>query len=55
VHIQLGQKVVQAHEVLNKVTMLISRPQTVYIMSIMTTQANKYVEWPPLILINYEG
>lgn len=35
--------------------MPISRPQTVYIVLIMTTQTNKFVEWPPPIPINYEG
>jgi hypothetical protein len=35
--------------------MPISRPQMVYIVPIMTTKANKFVEWPPLIPINCEG
>jgi hypothetical protein len=45
----LGRNVDQTPRVPNMATMPISRPQTVYTTSIMTTPTNKYVGWPPLI------
>jgi hypothetical protein len=55
VSIQFGRKVDQTYEDPSRVTIPISRPQTVYIMPIMTTPANKFIlGWPPLIPLNYE-
>ncbi len=52
---QLGGKVNQIHGLWNKVTIPIPRPKMVYITPIMMTQTNRYMGWPPSILINYEG
>jgi hypothetical protein len=55
VNTQLGRKTNQTHEVPSRVTMFILKPQMVYIVPIMTTQANIFVGWPPPIPINCEG
>ncbi len=52
---QLGGKVNQIHGLWNKVIVPIPRPKMVYITPIMMTQTNRYMGWPPSILINYEG
>jgi hypothetical protein len=38
----------------NRVTMPISKPQTIYTTPIMTIQANIFIGWPPPIPINYK-
>jgi hypothetical protein len=50
---QLGGKVNQIHGLWNKVTVPIPRPKMVYITPIMMTQTNRYMGWPPSILILY--
>jgi hypothetical protein len=52
---QFGRIADETYEHPSRVTIPISRPQMVYIMPIMTTQANKFIlGWPPLIPLNYE-
>jgi hypothetical protein len=52
---QFGRKIDQTYEDPSRLTKPISRPQTVYIAPIMTTQANIFIlGWPPLIPLNYE-
>jgi len=51
---QVGKCINQIYEDLNKVTIPISKLQTVYTTMFMATQANKYVGWPPSIPLNCE-
>jgi len=51
---QVGKCIDQIYEDLNKVTIPISKPQTMYTTMFMATQANRYVGWPPSILLNCE-
>ncbi len=52
---QVGKHINQIYENLSKVTIPISKPQTVYTTLFMATQANRYVGWPPLIPLNVKG
>jgi hypothetical protein len=55
VNIQFGRKVDQTYEDPSREIIPISRPQTIYIALIMTTQTNiSILGWPPLIPLNYE-
>jgi hypothetical protein len=51
---QVGKQANQIYEDPSWVTIPISRPQTMYTTSIIMTQTNKSVGWPPLIILNYE-
>jgi hypothetical protein len=54
VNIHFGRRVDQTSKVPNKVTIPISRPQTIYKTPIMMTQANRSMGWPPPIPLNCE-
>jgi hypothetical protein len=50
----VGRCIDQIYENSNRVKIPISKPQTMYITSIMTTQINKCLGWPPPIPLNDE-
>jgi hypothetical protein len=51
---QLGKRANQTHRIPSKVIVPISKPQMIYTMPIMMTQANTFVGWPAPIPINCE-
>jgi hypothetical protein len=51
---QFERKANQIYENPSWVMIPISRLQMVYTALIMTTQANRFVGWPPLIPLNFE-
>jgi hypothetical protein len=51
---QFGKRETQTYEVPSRVTISISRPQTIYTSPMMMTQANRSMGWPPPIVLNYE-
>jgi len=53
-NIQFERRADQIYEDPSWVIVPISRLQMVHTMPIMTTQANKFIGWPPLIPLNCE-
>lgn len=53
-NIQVGRQVNQIYEDPSRVTIPISRPQTMYTTPIIMTQTNISMGWPSLILLNCE-